>query len=67
MPARKSISEAKMLLAVAAALSETIKVLGTYMRGTPAVTALSRYSAPAIRAVFLVEFMSCLLLFVTVA
>jgi hypothetical protein len=52
MQPRKIISEARILWAVAAALPSTIRALGIKMSGTPAAAALSRYSAPAIRAVF---------------
>src|SRR4029077_2644476 len=61
MPRRKSLSEARMLLAVAAELPDTINLLGTKMMPKKPVTPLTRYSRPAILAVFLVEFIPSLL------
>ena len=67
MPIRKSNSEAIILLAVAAASPGTIKVEGMYIMLKAPVIVISRYSNPAIFAVFLVEFKSLLLVFIIAA
>ena len=55
IPRRKSDSCAEMVLAVAAASPDTMSE-GTYNMLKPPVTASSRYSNPAVRAVVLAGF-----------
>jgi hypothetical protein len=62
MPIRKSDSEAIILLAVAVASPGSISWEGTYNKPMGPVIAMSRYQNPAILAVFLREFIFCLLL-----
>src|SRR5438105_2181809 len=50
MPARKSISEARILAAVVTASPRTISVLGTYLRLKTPRMPITRYSSPARRA-----------------
>src|SRR5258708_37860210 len=57
MPRRKSVSEAAMLLAVAAAFPWTISLLGTYIMAKKPTIDVSTYSKPANLPGFLVELM----------
>src|SRR5882757_3492002 len=57
MPARKSVSEAAMLLAVAVAFLYTINLLGTYTRAKAPGIETSTYSKPTNLPGFFVELM----------
>src|SRR5260370_11719463 len=57
MPARKSVSEAAMLLAVAVAFPSTINLLGTYTRAKAPGIETSTYSKPTNLPGFFVELM----------
>src|ERR1700687_688687 len=57
MPRRKSVSEAAMLLAVAAAFSLTISLAGTYIMAMKPGMDMRIYSRPANLPGFLVELM----------